>query len=156
MGAVGTAACAVSLPTRAQKMRNPHLWIWGVTVPVYPLQVKVQAVPVLQEEGTTITSAAHVLARGAVWAVFVLVSTLLCAADNGVVSTSVRQPQITRCSLSAGGWSRAPHKMICLVSLWLLLVQSPKPPPPRQCNAINWMAASGNCTFLHFLRELPA
>lgn len=85
---------------------------------------------------------------GAVWATFVLVSALLCATDSGVVPTSVRHPQITRCSLSAGGWSTTQADLSCFTVT--LICSQPKTAPR---NAINWTAASGNHTFLHFPRR---
>lgn len=57
---------------------------------------------------------------------FVLVSALLCAADSGVASTSVRQPHKLQDAfyLQEDG---APYRLIYLVSLWLFFVHSPTP-----------------------------
>lgn len=62
---------------------------------------------------------------------FVFISTLLCAADSGVVSTSVRHLKLQEAVyLLEGG---APHKLICLGFTVALICSQPETPH----NAIN-------------------
>lgn len=133
--------CCKSYIPAHQSPKNEESTALFQFTPVYHcssllFQVTVQGVPVLREdEGATSTQLLLSRCWGAVWAMFALVSPPLRAADSAVVSTSVRQPQITRYSLSAGGWSTTQADLPCFTLV--LICSQPKTTHPLQCNQQN-------------------